>query len=463
MTGFTKTLVMKFGGTSVEDRDAFGRVAGIVSAHRRARPVVVVSAMARMTDALLSCAAAAANGGGGGARQLDEHFNRHLSVAEHLGAGIRDELTAAVERARLDVTRLLDEIAAEGAVAPRLQALIASYGEQLSARLLAAVISESGPQACYVDACRCIVTDSRHDAAAALMAETIRNTRAELGPIVEAGNIPVLGGFIAANRHGETTLLGRGGSDYTAALIGASLRSREIQIWTDVNGIQTADPRVVKTSRTVSRLSYSEAAELTYFGAKVLHPKTVRPAAERGIPLSVRNSRAPEHPGTLVCGDAEITSARPVKAIAHRTGGVTIDVISQRSPGASGLLRDVFEIFDRHGVGIDLITTSETGTSLAFNNNGALQALILELRRVCSLEVKENRAFVCLVGEGLRHTPGVAAEVSGMLRDVEISPVMPRASLNNLAFVVGEERIGEVVTRLHHAFFESERGNGFRP
>jgi aspartate kinase len=462
MKSFMQTTVMKFGGTSVEDRRAFERVAGIICAHRRARPVVVVSAMARITDALLTVASAAEKGDHAAARQLDEHFDRHLAVAEHLGADTRGELTAAIEDARREVTLLLEDIAAEGAVVPQLKDLVVSYGEQLSARLLAAVISERGLRACYVDARRCIVTDSGYGAAAALVAETIRNTRTELTPVLEAGEIPVLGGFIAANRRGETTLLGRGGSDYTAALIGISLGSREIQIWTDVDGILTADPRVVKTSRTVSRLTYGEAAELTFFGAKVLHPKTVQPAAEHGIPLCVRNSRSPEHSGTLVCDEAEIGSARPVKAIAHRTGSVTIDVVSERSL-ASGLLRDVYEIFHRYNVNIDLVTASETGASLTLNNNGALPAIIRELQQVYSVDIKENRAVVCLVGEGLRHTPEVAAEVSGMLRDIGISPVMTGELRNKIAFVVGEERIREVVTRLHRAFFETERGHVARP
>lgn len=452
-----ETTVLKFGGTSVEDRAAFERVAGIVAAHGNTRPVVVVSAMARVTDALLLSASEAAGGDAAAAsRRLDEHFERHLCVAESLCGGARARLLEAIARARPGVMRYLEEIAACGEATPRLQDSVVSYGERLSARLLAAVLEGWGLRARYVDARRCVLTDAHYGNARPLPDETLKGTRAALLPVLGAGEIPVLGGFIGSTLCGRTTTLGRGGSDYTAALVGMSLRSREIQIWTDVNGVLTADPRVVKSARTVARLSYGEAAELTYFGAKVLHPLTVQPAVEHGIPVRVCNSRAPEHPGTLVNRESEVCHARPVKAIAHRMGGVSIEVSSAALLDGHELLGSILEVFKRHATPVDLLSTSAAGLSLTLDGGGALPSIIAELRQLCPLEVRENRALVCLVGEGLRHAPDVAAQVSRVLGDGDVSAVSKFASGNNLKLVVGEERIGDVVTRLHREFFESD-------
>jgi aspartate kinase len=227
-----------------------------------------------------------------------------------------------------------------------------------------------------------------------------------------------------------------------------------------VNGVLTADPRVVKSARTVSRLSYGEAAELTHFGAKVLHPKTVQPAVAHGIPVRVRNSRAPEHPGTLVNDEPEVCHARPVKAIAHRTGGVSIKVSSDSLRGGRATLEAILEVFERHAAPVDLVSTTEAGVSLTIGGEGIkLDPIVRELRRLCPVEVRENLAFVCLVGEGLRHAPGVAAKVARALGEEDALADSRRAAGNNLTLVVRAERIGDVVTRLHREFFESEHAS----
>ena len=453
-----ETSVLKFGGTSVEDRAAFERVAAIVAAHEGSRPVVVVSAMAGVTDALLRGAAAAARGNAAAAaRSLDEHFERHLRVAGDVRGRARSGLAEAIGRARLFVSRRLEEIAARGEADPRALDAIVSYGERLSARLLAAVLEDRGMRARYVDARRCVITDEQHGNARPLKSETNEAAREMLLPVVAAGRVPVLGGFIGSTPGGVTTTLGRGGSDYTAALVGTALCSKEIQIWTDVNGVLTADPRVVKEARTVPRLSYGEAAELTYFGAKVLHPKTVQPAFEQGIPVSVRNTRVPEHPGTLVHDEADVCHARPVKAIAHRTGGASIEVSSDTLRGDRAALDAVLAVFERHATPVDLLSTTDAGVSLTVGCEAVkLNAIVRELQRLCPVEVRENLAVVCLVGEGLRHAPGVAAKVSRVLGAEGALAVSRRATDNNLTLVVREERIGDVVTRLHREFCESE-------
>ncbi len=301
-------IVMKFGGTSVADAAAFENVARIVSAERATSNIVVVSAMSGVTDALLAATP----------ESVGPIFSRHLTTAEQLLQGSELEGFAdCVNRAETQVRDLLHS--QNPSKHKSVQDAVVAFGEILSSTLMAAVLNQRGVEALQVDARRCIITDEEHTSAAPLMKETFARTEKELRPLVQNGVVPVLGGFIAATLKGVTTTLGRGGSDYTAALIGAVLNVDEIQIWTDVTGVLTADPRVVPNAQTIDRLSYSEAAELAYFGAKVLHPKTIQPAIENSIPVRICNSRLPHERGTLVGPETE-TSPRAIKAIAHKTG-----------------------------------------------------------------------------------------------------------------------------------------------
>jgi aspartate kinase len=265
----------------------------------------------------------------------------------------------------------------------------------------------------------------------------------------------VLGGFIASTKKGITTTLGRGGSDYTAALIGAVLGVREIQIWTDVTGVLTADPRVVPDAQTVERLSYGEAAELAYFGAKVLHPKTIQPAIESSIPVRICNSRAPQEPGTLVGPETE-TSPRTIKAIAHKKGVTTVQISSARMLGAYGFLRALFEVFDRHRTVVDVVTTSEVSVSLSLDDAAALPAIVAELEQLGTVRVEKGRAIICVVGEGLRGTPGIAARVFSTISDINVTLISQGASSINFTFAIEEERVKEAVTRLHDEFFATK-------
>jgi aspartate kinase len=457
---------MKFGGTSVADARAFARVAKLVARERRTRPsvVVVVSAMSRFTDALLEAFERAAAGeGAGAASTLEEHFERHSAVAvEMLKSESAAEFGAALEEARRETSEALRALAyaREGGDAeqsrnlPALRDAFVSQGEQLSSKLLAAVLRARGVKARQVDARRCVITDDEHGRANPLREETERHTRAEIEPLLEAKEVPVMGGFIASSAAtGETTTLGRGGSDYTAGLVGAALRSEEIQIWTDVSGVLTADPRVVPEAKTIPRLSYAEAAELAYFGAKVLHPKTILPAVVRNIPVRICNSREPDSSDTVVYFDAEMTP-RTVKAIAHKSGVSIIHITSARMLGAYGFLRAIFEVFERHRTAVDIVTTSEVSVSLSLEETGALEEIIAELEKISAAKVETNRAIVCIVGEGLRATPGIAARVFSTIKDINVLLVSQGASSVNLTFVVEEQHVEEVVRRLHAAFFE---------
>ena len=457
-----KPTVMKFGGTSVEDANAFRNVAAIVNAAIAARPVVVVSAISGFTNALLLSVQKAIGGDGRAAtRLLDPDLRRHVAIARELldaESSAAFELTVAV--ARREIRQLHKIIAVHPVTHPPLQDEILAYGEQLSAQLMAAVLREQNLAARYVDARRCVKTDDSYGTAAPLP-ETAEATRAELVPLLVAARIPVLGGFIGSTDKGVTTTLGRGGSDYSAAIIGAALEAREIQIWTDVSGVLTADPRIVKRARTIPVLSYQEAAELAYFGAKVLHPKTIQPAIDCRIPVRVCNSRAAGEAGTLIVAESA-AAPQTVKAIAHKNGITTVQVSSARMLGAFGFLRALFEVFDRHRTAVDVVTTSEVSVSLSIDDVSALPELIPDLEQLGTVEVEEHRTIVSIVGEGLRNTPGIAARVFSEISDINVAMISVGASSVTLTFMVEESRANETIKRLHYVCFEAPDSAGRR-
>src|SRR5260221_1641888 len=450
-----KPTIMKFGGTSVEDTNAFRNVAAIVNAAVRLRPVVVVSAIGGFTNALLASVQKAIEGEARTAtRSLDQFLTQHVAIAREL---LKSESSVAFEQtlavARREIRQLHKIIAVHPVTHPPLQDEIVAYGEQLSAQLMAAVLREQGLAARYVDARRCVKTDDNYGSAAPLP-KTMPATQAELQPLLESAKVPVLGGFIGSSEKGVTTTLGRGGSDYSAAIIGAALEAREIQIWTDVSGVLTADPRIVNKARTIPLLSYQEAAELAYFGAKVLHPKTIQPAIDCRIPVRVCNSRAAGDAGTLIVAESTATP-QTVKAIAHKSGITTVQVTSARMLGAYGFLRALFEVFDRHRIAVDVVTTSEVSVSLSIDNAGALPELISDLEELGAVEVAEHRTIISIIGEGLRSTPGIAARIFSEISDINVSMISVGASSVNLTFMVDESRAPETIKRLHYICFEA--------
>ena len=450
-------IVMKFGGTSVADVSAFENVARIVASQREASPIVVVSAMSGVTDALLAATVQAGEGGIDQAiASLRDVFARHLEVANaSLPESEAKQFANVVDGASHDIRGLLQTFAQDDSQTKAIQDEVVSFGERLSSGLLAEVLKTHGLNARQVDARRCIVTNEDFTCAAPLMLQTSLHTQEELPPIVDDGVVPVLGGFIAASTTGKTTTLGRGGSDYTAALIGAALNVKEIQIWTDVTGVLTADPRVVPEAQTIDRLSYSEAAELAYFGAKVLHPKTIQPAIENSIPVRICNSRSPDAFGTLVGPETE-TSPRTIKAIAHKTGVTTVQITSARMLGAYGFLRALFEVFDRHRTVVDVVTTSEVSVSLSLDDASGLPLIVGELEELGTVRIEEGRAIICVVGEGLRGTPGIAAKVFSTISDINVTLISQGASSINFTFAIEEDRVKEAVRRLHEEFFKKQ-------
>ena len=447
-------IVMKFGGTSVGDAAAFSRVIGVVSSQTDRRPIVVVSAMTGVTDALLAAFEIAKKGEGAAAfASLEPHFERHVAVAKEFGVlGQDGPFDTELQYARSELEDLLIRVQRRSLPLSMLKDAIVSYGEQLSSRLLFEVLRSRGINARHFDSRRLIVTDDEFGGAQPIWEETAELVKLELGPAVSAAEVPVMGGFIAANRAGETTTLGRGGSDYTAAMVAAAVDAAELQIWTDVTGVMTCDPRVCRDARTISVLSYEEAAELAYFGAKVLHPKTIKPAVDHGIPVRVCNTFEPEAVGTMVVSRSG-EAPNKIKSIAHKKGITILRITSARMLGSYGFMSAVFQVFDRYRTVIDVISTSEVSIALTLDNTEAVEKIVAELERLGDVEVETGYAVICVVGEGLRASTGLASKIFSTIDDVSIALVSHGASAVNLTFVVGEEDADRAIRKLHGEFF----------
>jgi aspartate kinase len=445
---------MKFGGTSVGDVAAFSRVVHILSLNDGRPAVIVVSALTRMTDALLAAFEVAKKGDGSTAfESLLPHFERHLEVAGHfLGDSTSNPFITELDLARGELSDLLTRAARRSLPLSMLKDAIVSYGEQLSSRLLTEVLRSGGVKTRHFDARRLIVTDDEFGSAAPIIDETAELIRLELLPAIADGEVPILGGFIAGNRSGETTTLGRGGSDYSAAIVAAALDAKELQIWTDVTGVMTCDPRICSNARTIPVLSYEEAAELAYFGAKVLHPKTIKPAVDGQIPVRVCNTFEPTSTGTMVLPESG-EAPNKIKSIASKKNITIVRITSARMLGAYGFMSAVFQVFDRHRTVIDVISTSEVSVALTLDNTDAIEKVVDDLRRLGDVEVESGYAVICVVGEGLRASTGLASKIFSTIEDVNVSLVSHGASAVNLTFVVKEEDAARVIERLHGEFF----------
>jgi len=447
-------IVMKFGGSSVESASAIERVAGIVRRAVARNPVVVVSAMGKTTQQLLNMGEEAASGTKERAleklRALRKMHEREIGAL--LPAASQTEARQILDRHFDEMTGLLDQLSAAGEFTPESVDALSSHGERLSSRLIALVFSNFGLDAMHVDA-RCVVlTDARHKAATPLYPQTYARARDKILPLISQGTVPVLGGFIGATESGVTTTLGRGGSDFSAAIIGAGIGAEEIQIWTDVDGVMTCDPKLVPEARRVKTISFAEAAELAYFGAKVLHPSTLLPAIEKNIPVVVLNSQRPEIAGTRIVADA-VPCSNVIKAISCKRGIYIVNMRSTRMLMAHGFLNRIFEIFSRAETAVDMLASSEVSVSLTIDDPARLAEICQALREFSEVSVEEDQAIVCIVGDNLRHTPGVAARAFGALQGINIRMISQGASLLNLGFVVAARDAEKTVTLLHQEFF----------
>ena len=441
-------IVMKFGGSSVADADRIGRVTDLVRARLEDRPVVVVSALKGVTYDLIALAHAALGGDDSGYERIR---GRHLKVCGDL------EVDPGVLTENLNELSVLTKgISLVRELTPRTLDYIVSFGERLSARLIAAAFSARGIEARALDAFEVgMLTDDNFGGA-----QPIPEAYAELKRhIPAAGALPVITGFIGKSRGGDLTTLGRNGSDFTASIVGAALGAAEIQIWTDVDGVMTADPTVVPDAQPIERMTFQEASELAYYGGRVLHPSTIAPAIEKNIPVRVLNTFRPGHPGTSV---VSIDPGRPggVRAVVHKKNQIIVNVSTPRMLMGHGFLARIFEIFARHRIVVNMVSTSEVSVSVTIDDPRRLEAASKELTEFATVTAERDRAIVCVVGEGMRTTRGIAAKVFEAVRasGVTVLMISQGASKINLAFVVANDDAHAVVRALHRTFFSEREG-----
>jgi len=457
-------VIMKFGGTSVADAEAMDRVINIVRRQwadnfNDLPPVVVVSAMSKVTDRLVETGRLAASGQVDQAAQIvGDLLTRHLGVASGLVEGpALDELVAQLTA---DFTALQADVrrwAEEGEVTPASADVLQAIGELASSRIVAAAFRQRGVNAAWVDSRQVLVTDAEHSAAIPDMDATTELARSIVGAKTAAGQVPVMGGFIGATASGVTTTLGRGGSDYSAAIFGACLDVGEIQIWTDVDGMLSADPRVVTTPVLVPELSFNEASELAYFGAKVLHPSTILPAVAKNIPVRILNSRRPEVRGTMITASSR-GDGKTLTALACKRGVTVIDITSTRMLMAFGFLRRLFEVFERFKTPVDVVTTSEVSVSVTVDNTRRLDDIISNLRNFAEVSTEANMAIVCIVGENLRSDPALFGRAVTSLSSIPLRLVSQAASRRNITFVMRDADVVTAMNLLHDQFFGAKVG-----
>jgi aspartate kinase len=444
-------IVMKFGGTSVEDAAAIERSCRIVGERVSRKPFVVVSALGGATNSLLEAGSYAARG----------EMAKAMTIADRLEYRHCELLPSTAEQF-VRLRELLKALAAIGEFSFRTQDLVASYGEALSSLIFVDRMKQLGFDAVHIDARQCVVTDNKFGKASPLMDVTASRLEEAARSHLNAGRAVVMGGYIGSTLSGVTTTLGRGGSDYSAAIAGAALNADEIQIWTDVDGMMTADPRIVPGAWKVRDISFDEASELAYFGAKVLHPLTVLPAVEKNIPVYILNSRRPGGSGTRITREAS-PCKNLIKSIACKRGISIVTVSSSRMLMAHGFLRALFEVFDRHHTSVDMVATSEVSVSLTLDDTSSLPSIVEELKQLGDVTVSSKTALICLVGNNLKYTPGVARRAFGSIADINILMVSHGASNINFSFLVDEKDANTAIQRLHADFFTEIDPEVFEP
>lgn len=451
-------IVCKFGGTSVGDAAAIRRSADIVKVRLDRQPVVVVSALGGVTNVLIALAEQAAHGQLIGAmRAVQGLRDRHMEEAAALLSGTEAaDVTGELSGMFDELASLAEALSVLGDLTPRSLDAVAAFGEQLSSLLCAAAFRQMGIPAVHVDARKVMITDSQFTRAEPQPDAIAEAAREHLLPIVRGRQVPLLGGYVGSSQKGGvTTTLGRGGSDYSASLIGAALKAEGIEIWTDVDGLLTADPRVVKGAHTIEQVGFEEASELASFGAKVLHPYTIAPAVRIGIPVCVLNSRNAAGRGTLITFDAP---RRPVTAIAGKSAITLIKVRSPRMLLTEGFLRELFAVFERHKISVDVVATSEVSVSLTVDDPTRLDDLLGELRQLGDVAIERNRGIVALVGTALSESGPAMSRALKAIGDTRLHMLSLSATGINLTMVVDGDEVNALMQRLHAEFFETRNG-----
>ncbi len=449
---------MKFGGTSVADAPRILAVADIVRSRVGAKPVVVVSALAGVTDLLVRAVSAAGSGDREGLEPLLAELERkhRWAVAGAIeDARARHDLSLTVDALFEDLRQLLRAVRLLGEGTPRASDALLAFGELLASRILEAALAARSVRSRFVDPREVMITSARHGVAEPDLEAVAARAREKVVPAVEAGEVPVVGGFVGATAGGRTTTLGRGGSDTSAAALGAALGAEEIQIWTDVDGLMTADPKLVREARTLPRVTFAEAAELAFYGAKVLHPASIAPAVSRRIPVRVLNTLRPEAEGTVILEEARDEEPR-LASVASRAGVRLVRITSRRMRVDPGFLPRVLEALEREGIVPDLVVSSEVGVTTGIGGGPELSRLREALEGEADVSVSDGRGIVCIVGSVLARDPAVRGRVLEALGAIRPDAVALGGAGTSAAAVVPEERLGESVRALHRKFIEGD-------
>ncbi|MEO6487985.1 MAG: lysine-sensitive aspartokinase 3 [Thermoanaerobaculia bacterium] len=451
-------IVIKFGGTSVGDSTRVSNAIDIVAERRHLKPIVVVSALAGVTNELVAATEAAR---GGDADRVDQIMarvrQRHEDVALQLVQQKIDFFEAFSRQLDTQIEQIhtiLRGITLLGEITLRAKDKVVAIGEKLSSVLFAYSMMMRALPGEHVDSEDVVVTDSRFGEASPLMDETRANAQRVLIPLLERNLIPVMGGFIGRTRDGATTTLGRGGSDYSAAIVGAAAGADEIQIWTDVDGMMTCDPRLIPAARIIDRISYVEAAELAWFGAKVLHPKTIAPAVAQRIPVRILNTHNVSSPGTVITEEGDSRHSGP-RAVAVKKGVTVVHMTSNKMLGTHGFLARLFAIFEQLEVSVDLITTSEVSVSVTIDDRHNLSQLVEKLEPVADVNVLDNQCIVAVVGRNLMKDSAVGGRIFESLQGVPMAMFSLGMSGLNLSIVLDDKDADRAVKAIHRVLFET--------
>jgi aspartate kinase len=448
---------MKFGGTSVEDATAIRRLIEIVKRELPKQIIVVVSACSGVTNELIRCANTVKNGSESDAMDILEVLHkRHLKISEELLKKNRlDIVTKKIDEYFSEIRNIVKGVNLLGELTPRTLDLITSYGERLSSLIIQTALEETGIPSNLLDARKVMITDSSFGTAKPLFDKIEERIKDYFLPALKNNHVVITQGFIGATEDRITTTIGRGGSDYSASIFGSLLSAETIQIWTDVDGMMSSDPRIVPESKLITALSFNEASELAYFGAKVLHPNTILPAVQKNIPVRILNSRRPEVQGTLILHTTESDNKSIVKSIASKKGIIVINVASSRMFLAHGFLAKLFSIFADHKKSVDVVSTSEVSVSLTIDNDKDLEQIRKDLEDIGEIRIERKKGIVCIVGEGMKKTHGIAAKAFYALAkaDINIEMISEGASEINLTLVVDEDDVDKAVRVLHDEYF----------
>ena len=447
---------MKFGGTSVANYEAVSRMISIVEGRISERPVVVVSALSKVTDLLYRLAdAAAASDREAVEEMLVELRERHLNLAKQLLEGHNDKYSEAkkcIDGICDSLASFVGAVCSLGELTPRSKAKIISNGEWLSSNIICYAMNARGIRTGFVDARSIMITSNDYLKGEPVISEIQTRAPEEIEKAYAGQDAVITQGFISSSENGEPTVLGRGGSDYSASLIGMAMDATRIEIWTDVDGVRTADPRVVENTRSIEKISFEEAAEMAHFGAKVLHPLTIEPAVMKNIPVYVLNSMNPSGKGTAILKDEFIKDG--VKSVSFKENILLLNIFSTRMINVSGFLQKVFAIFSKYKVSVDLISTSEANISLTMDGNQNINRVVEELSEFAQVDGDRVKSQISVIGKNIGNLKGVLKQTMASLSGCNVYMISQGASFVNISFVVDRSSLREAVNATHNCLFE---------